>query len=185
VVLLALGACSPSEDTGQPGETTTTTEDGATTTTESGSATATTAPAVVTTTTVEARTADLDCLDFWSEEHVMSVAGAEYTFTEMAADGTTCAFTAVPNSVGVYFRDGSRDDFDQAKSGASLTGEVTDLDGSCDAAWYTDLGGIVIAEGLSLGQGKIFNATLTGIADPVAAALELLDIACTGPAFTD
>ena len=127
---------------------------------------------------------DLDCLDFWSEEFVQSTAGSEFTFTDMNSDGTICAFTALPNSIGVFFREGDQVLYDGAKSGAAVAGGVTDIDGACDEAWYTELGA-VIAEGLSLSQGRIFNATVLGPADPIAVAAELLRIACEGPAFQD
>ena len=127
-------------------------------------------------------TGDLDCLDFWSEAFVQTTAGSEFIFMDMNIDGTLCAFTAIPSSIGVFFRPGDQSIFDAAKSGASAAGGVTDMDGVCDDAWYTDLGA-VIAEGFSAGQGRIFNATILGPADPVAVAEELLKIACGGPSF--
>ena len=74
--------------------------------------------------------------------------------------------------------------FDGAKTGAGVAGGVTDIDGACDEAWYTEVGAI-LAEGLSLDQGRIFNATVVGPTDSVAVATELLRIACEGPAFQD
>lgn len=125
---------------------------------------------------------DLDCLDFWSEEFVQTTAGPAYTFDGMNNDGTLCAFTAPPNSIGVFFRPGDQALFDETKSVAGTLGGVTELDGVCDGAYSTELGATV-AEGFSAAQGRIFNATIFGPADPMAVARELLMVACEGPAF--
>ena len=187
--LALLGAaCSPAAtvESFEPSGSIAATTQPSTAATQATAVTSTSDSPDATTTTLSGGGGDseLDCLDFWSEEFVQSTAGSDFTFMDMNNDRTLCAFTAIPSSIGVFFREGDQALFDGAKSGAGVAGGVTDIDGACDEAWYTELGA-VIAEGLSLSQGRIFNATIFGPTDPVAVATELLRIACEGPAFQD
>lgn len=183
--LLAVG-CSPAVTS----ETTTTSavRDEASTTT--ASSTTTTVVAVTdsvseggtTSTTSSQMSDDYNCLNYWSEEFVQETAGSQYTFDDMNNDGTLCAFTATPNSIGVFFRQGDQGLFDQSKAGAAITGTQIEFTDVCDDAWYLDSVPL-IAEAYSADQGLIFNATLVGPDDPVGAATELLMVACAGPQF--
>ena len=188
VITLTADTCDGGGDVSDT--TTTLDESVAVATTEVGPDTATTFGAPVEegsvsesgpTTSAGITEAGLDCLDFWSEEFVQATAGSEFTFSDMNNDGTLCSFLALPNSIGVFFRPGDQNIFDQAKSAADAVGGVMEMNGVCNDAWYFDLG-VLVAEGFSASQGRIFNATILAD-DPVAVAEELLQIACDGPAF--
>jgi len=151
-------------------------------TTEGTAASSNAAQATTTTAAPPDTGSEISCLDFWSEEFVQAKAGEAFSLFDTNIDETTCAFNAGAESVTGFFRAGDQGLFDQSKTGAAATGEVMDIDGVCDTAWYTTLGGaFVVAEGLSSDQGLIFNATITGTSDPVAVATAMLVAGCEGP----
>ena len=100
---------------------------------------------------------------------------------EANIDGSTCTFTAVPDTIGVFFRPSDQALFDMAKDGASLTGTLVEVPiETCTDAYYVDIGGIVIAESYSEQQGRAFNATVAAD-DAVAVATALIQSGCEGP----
>lgn len=183
-IVTVIAACSP---TGASESASKTTVESSATTTEAAPTTVaqtSTTPWTETPSTYSGADDDLDCLDFWSEEFVMSVVPG-YAYTETSADGTTCSFLSGTNSIGVSFRDGNQSLYEQAKASAAITADsAEDLTTECDAAWFANIT-LTIAEGLSNGQGRIFNATMIGPEDPQAVAAELLSVACSGPQIGD
>ena len=122
------------------------------------------------------------CLDFWSEALVQTIAGPGFSHTRSSADGSRCEFTGPDGSIATSFRAGDRPALEAARDGATSSAVVADMENVCDTAWITRDDG-PRAEGLSGAQGRIFAATVTGLAEPAAVASELLSVGCNGPAF--
>lgn len=129
-----------------------------------------------TTTTTSGSTSDaMVCTDYWPEDKVMDLLGGGYTLD--ATNPTICLYTNIPNSVIGSYRMGSQSLFDQSRAGASLTGDIMDLD-VCEEAWVLDLGNNAFAVGEGLRGDKIFNATVS-LADSVKAVNDMLAMACS------
>ena len=187
---LLLAACgdSPAETTTVPPSTEAPVDeseptDGATA--ESTAAPSTAAPTTTTTqapATTTTAPSGPECLTYWSETLIQDLVGDNWGFSDASLDGTTCTFTAVPSSIGVFFRAGDMAAFEAAKAGAGLTGDLVEFTiETCDGAYFVDLGGIVVAESYSDAQGRIFNATVSGVDDPVSIATSLIQTGCEGP----
>ena len=122
-----------------------------------------------------------ECLTYWSEQLIQDLVGANWSFTEANIDGTTCTFSAIPDTIAVFFRSSDQALFDLAKEGAGLTGTLVELTiETCTDAYLVDIGGIVIAESFSEQQGRAFNATVA-VDDAVDVATSLIKTGCEGP----
>ncbi len=117
----------------------------------------------------------MDCADMWPEDLVQSVLGDAFSLGGTTGDGTECSFEALPSAMVLSWRPGGQAEFDAARSGASLTGDIDDIS-ICNGAWAIDLGAATILE--ALGEGKILNATSSGIDDAIGASQTLLASAC-------
>jgi hypothetical protein len=146
----------------------------------------TSAPATTTTTAAPSTTATAEpgvpeCLTYWSEQLIQDLVGANWSFMQANIDGTTCTFTATPDTIAVFFRPSDQALFEMAKEGAALTGTLVELTiETCTDAYLVDIGGIVIAESYSEQQGRAFNATVA-VDDAVDVATSLIETACEGP----
>lgn len=135
------------------------------------------------TTTTAAADSGPECLSYWSESLIRDLVGDNWSFSQANIDGTTCTFTSIPSTIGVFFRASDLAGFEAAKQGAALTGTLVEFTiETCDAAYFIDIGGaIVVAESYSDDQGRVFNATVSGVDDAVAVATSLIQAGCEGP----
>ncbi len=117
----------------------------------------------------------MDCADMWPEDVVQSVLGAEFSLGAQTGDGSACSFEALPATIVLSWRPGGQTEFDAARDGAALTGDLEDV-GVCSGGWALDLGGFLILEALA--DGKILNATSSGVDDALASATALLGSVC-------
>jgi hypothetical protein len=159
VVLLALSSCSGGGDSS--------------TTAEGGTTVAGDSPDLV-----RVAPADAECTALWPEEVIQAAAGEGFVYFDSTADGTACTYAIGNQSVVVFFRNGTQDDFDAGKNAVESSSEVDEVD-LCDAAYAVTIaptfGYIEAVDGAS---NRLYNVSINGLDDPTAVATELIAAVC-------
>jgi hypothetical protein len=143
-----------------------------TTTTTSADVTTTTADSGTTTTEVppvgEGEEVAGDCQELWPENRVQALTSVEYTFFAANLDFTACTYLGGASAIALAWRTGDRADFEASRTGAAATGAVdTDV---CDAGFLMALpDAVLIMEGWSEAQTRVYTATISGLGSDLAA----------------
>ena len=87
-----------------------------------------------------------ECLTYWSEELIQDLVGDNWSFMQANTDGSMRTFTAIPDTIAVFFRPSDQALFGMAKQGAALTGTLVELSiETCSDANLLDIGGCDVA----------------------------------------
>jgi hypothetical protein len=119
------------------------------------------------------------CSELWPVASVQAVLGAEFELIQESPDGAACSYAALPASLTLNYRIGDRTDFELAESGVSLAGATSQEVDVCDDGFTAELAGdLFTLEALDEDGGYVFNATGTGVEEPLEKAMLLLQAAC-------